>query len=278
MRYVFFGTTEFSITMLRCLAENGYRPELVIANPDRPSGRKKILTSPPTKVLAEQEDIPVFQPESFDADAVARLKQIGADFFLLADYGKILPPAILQLSRLGVIGVHVSLLPQYRGPSPMQSAILNGDTETGVTLYTLDEGIDTGPILVQEKFALYRQTFVELRKEGALRACRMLKNMLPKFLERKAELRSQNHSQATYTKKFTSENAFVDSKDLEEAESGAHPEKAETIDRKIRALNPEPGVWTHQKGKRVKLLEADLAGGKLVLKKIQVEGQKPREL
>lgn len=287
MRYAFFGTTDFSVTLFECLVRKGFRPDVVVANPDRPAGRKRILTPPPTKIAAEQERVAVFQPESLDAGAIERLRRIGADFFILADYGKILPPPLLGASRLGVIGVHASLLPRYRGPSPMQTVILNGDVETGVTLYILDEKVDEGPILAQEQFPLLRQTFLELRKESALRACEMLSVTLPRFVAQEIKPKPQDRARATYTKKFASEDAFIDPKNLEEAQRGQ--EAAIAIDRKIRALNPEPGAWTiagkwlmtygispGADRKRVKLLEAEIKNSELVLKKIQLEGKNPK--
>jgi methionyl-tRNA formyltransferase len=242
----------------------------------------------------------VFQPQALDADAVEHLTRVGADFFLLADYGKILPPAILHIPPLGIIGVHVSLLPCYRGPSPMQTAILNGDPETGVTLYLIDEKVDEGPMLVQEKIPLSRQTFRELREEGALRACTMLTAILPRFVAGEIEFQPQDHSQATYTKRFTTEDGFVPEVDLKAALDGSNPELARVIDRKIRALNPEPGVWTYANGlanpeaervrygagshmritgnKRVKLLGTEVVNGVLKLKLIQTEGKNPQRV
>lgn len=276
MHFVFLGTTEFSTTLLRCLLHHTYRPLLVVCNPDRPFGRKKILAPPPAKQVAIEAGIPVLQPEQLGQDAERELVSTHADFFILADYGKIIPPTVVRVPRLGIIGVHVSLLPKYRGPSPMQSAILEGEKETGVTLYLLDEKIDHGPVLTQAKLELHNQTFLELRLEAAGLACALLKETLPKLIAGSAVPKTQDESLATYTKKFTSEDAFVSSEDLERASRGEDWELANRISRKIRALNPEPGVWTIREGKRIKLLAATVEGNRLKLKTIQCEGEKPR--
>lgn len=278
MRFVFLGTTEFSATLLTCLLKRGFRPALVVCNPDRPFGRKKLITPPPSKRDALEASLPVFQPENLDHNAEIELANAEADFFVLADYGKIIPPAILRLPRLGIIGVHVSLLPKYRGPSPMQSAILNGEKETGVSLYLLDEKIDHGPLLAQTKFALDNRTFLELRGEGARLACELLTRILPEFAAGKITPQPQDETLATYTRRFTLDDGFVDPQRLQLASSGKNQEEAESILRKIRALNPEPGVWTTEAGKRVKLLEAEIQDSRLILKRIQIEGEKPKSL
>lgn len=274
-KFVFFGNTAFSLIVLNCLVNGGYLPTLIICNPDRPTGRKKLLTLSPVKKLALEINAPLYQPEFLNDDAVRVLSSQRYDFFVLADYGKIFPKNILQLPKLGTIGVHISLLPIYRGASPMQSAILNGDKETAATLYLLDEKLDHGPILAIQKFPLDQMTFLELRATSAALAGNLLIETIPKFLAGKIKPVPQDESMATYTKKFTVEDAFIEPKLLEKArsESGA---AAIEIYHKIRALNPEPGTWTTQNGKRIKLLEAWLENGKLKLTKIQVEGEKPK--
>ena len=278
MQYVFFGSSSFAAAILNYLISNGYTPAAVITNPDRPVGRKQIITPPPVKALIMEHEtwntnIKTLQPEKLDESVLVQIRYLKPDFGILADYGKIIPPALLKLSRLGIIGVHVSLLPKYRGASPMQTAILNGEPETGVTLYLMDEKIDTGPILAQEKIKLVGQNFLELRDEAAAVSCALLKETLPEFTLGRLTLQPQKHEQATYTKKFITQDAFVDAEDLVLAENGENKTAAETIECKIRALNPEPGVWTMKDGKRMKLLKAAVQNGRLVLEVIQVEGE-----
>ncbi len=285
INYVFFGTPEFSATILEKLTEAGFSPAAVVCNPDRPVGRKKIITAPPVKVLAEKHGIKVYQPESLEigncppeADPpLAEKLEIGnMDFGIVASYGKIIPKDIIQTFELGVIGVHPSLLPRHRGASPIQSAILSGDEVTGVTLYLLDEKMDHGPILASREFSIYNLQFLNLQEKLAELGAELLIETLPKFMKGEIKPQIQNEERATYTKKFKTEDGYVDLK----------KDDPTAIERKVRALNPEPGVWTlrpldetrgkQAQGKRMKILDAELKEGKLILKKIQFEGGKPQ--
>jgi methionyl-tRNA formyltransferase len=276
MKYIFLGTTEFSVGILKPLLDAGFPPALVVCNPDRPVGRKKVVTSPPVKPLAESASIPVLQPERIDADFVQAMSREGFDIGVLASYGKILPAGLLSAPRLGVIGVHVSLLPAFRGASPMQSVILSGDDVTGVTLYLMDEKVDHGPILASSEIPVARKNFIELQRESARVGADLLLKVLPEFAAGRIKPVPQEESAATFTKKFKTEDGFVDDADLRAAESG-DPDHTVRIDRMIRALNPEPGVWTLRKGKRLKLLQAEPEGEKLKLTRIQWEGKNPED-
>jgi len=281
MQYVFFGTPEFAAIILDKLIAAGFAPSAVVCNPDRPVGRKKVITAPPVKQLIARRKVQseILQPE--DLFTIRdKLLAIRPDVFVVAAYAKIIQKEILDIPRLGSIGVHPSLLPKYRGPSPIQAAIINGDAETGVTLYLLDEKVDHGPIISSVKCQVSSKENCEsLQKKLAELGGSLLVETLPKFLDGAIRPQPQNEAEATYTKKFTAEDGFVDQEDLREAASGSNPQKAAAIERKIRALNPEPGVWVADRnGKRTKLLEANIADGKLMLKKTQLEGKKPIEL
>jgi len=307
-KYVFFGSPEFSAIILDRLIRAGFPPLALVCNPDRPFGRKKTITPPPVKKLVEeigQPDIRIFQPEKIDSDFIVELKKIGADFYLVAAYSKILPGSVLEIPARGVIGVHPSLLPKYRGSTPIQSAILSGDEETGVTLYLMDEGMDHGSILKQQASGISRQDYLTLQKELAEIAGEMLIDFLPDFVDGKINPRPQDEAKATFTRKFENGDAYVSAEDLEKAETGDNKLALE-IWRKIRALNPEPGVWilrqaqddalrqdqgnalrqaqgkplrqTQGKLQRIKLLEAKIENGSLKLTKIQKEGGKPIEI
>jgi len=269
MTYLFFGTPEFAAIILEKLISAGFLPRAVVCNPDKPVGRKKIITPPPVKqLIAERkEQIVILQPEKLDSSLKFQVSSLNPDFFVVAAYSKILPKEILNIPKLGSIGVHPSLLPKYRGPTPIQTAILNGETETGVTLYLMDEKVDHGPILAKREleFPISNFQFPILLKKLAELGGDLLIETLPKFLRGEIKPLAQNETQATYTKKFTAEDGFVD---LEKDEPAL-------IERKIRAFNPEPGVWTIKNGKRMKILEAQIIDKRLVLKKIQVEGKKP---
>ncbi|MGC9603519.1 MAG: methionyl-tRNA formyltransferase [Minisyncoccia bacterium] len=265
MKYIFFGTPEFATIILEKLIGAGFAPAGVVCNPDRPVGRKKITTPPPTKLLAQKHGIPVLQPEKLNEP----LDTLGAAFAIVAAYAKIIPESVLKMFPKGIIGIHPSLLPRYRGATPIQSAMLAGEEETGVTLYLMDEKVDHGAILLSDKLRITdNDTYETLGRKLAELSAVLTLELLPKFLRGELKPMPQNESQATFTKKFNTDYARVD------------PEKDDpvTVERKIRALNPEPGVWTIENGKRVKLLKAELSGGKLILKTIQVEGKKPKDI
>lgn len=277
MKYIFFGTPDFSARLLAQLIEHGYMPEAVVCNPDRPTGRKKIITAPPTKIVALEKNIPIFQPEKLDAEFRATIHAFDADLFVVFAYNKILRQEVLAIPRLGTVGVHPSLLPEYRGPSPFQTAILDGKTETGVTLYFLDEGIDSGPIIATSEPVMItgKDNFSSLATKLTDAAATLLIKTLPKILAGTILPVTQNESQATYTKKFVTQDGFITPEDLVAAESG-DTKKANQVLRKINALNPEPGAWTVRNGKRIKLLEAEMGNGRLAMKTIQEEGGRPK--
>lgn len=283
MKYIFFGTPEFAAIILEKLIEAGFIPEAVICNPDKPAGRKKIITPPPVKQLLVEKfkdlKIKILQPEKLNLQTLQNDDTL-YDFFIVAAYAKIIPKEILGIPRLGTIGVHPSLLPKYRGASPIQSVILNGEAETGTTLYLIDEKVDHGPIFAQQKLEssiLNIQYSILSDKLAGLSANLLIEN-LPDIENKIKSAKMQNESLSTYTKKFTTEDAFVKPEDLEKAQTEGG-EIATEIKQKIRALNPEPGPWTLQqvqgKLKRMKLLEAELSNRKLKLIKIQIEGKNP---
>jgi methionyl-tRNA formyltransferase len=266
MKFVFFGTPDFAAIILEKLVKTGWPPVAVICNPDRPVGRKKVITPPPTKVIASKYGIKVYQPEKLEIENLK--KEIGEiDFAVVVAYAKIIPKNILEMPRLGFIAVHPSLLPKYRGSSPIQSVILNGEKETGVALFLADEKVDHGPILATSHLPIVvSDNYVTLNKKLAELGGDLLIKILPEYLENKITPLPQDESQATFTQKFITQDGYVD---LEK-------DKPEIIERKVRALNPEPGVWTIKDGKRMKILEAELiTDNKLKLKKIQFEGKKP---
>lgn len=308
MNYIFFGTPQFATIILERLINAGYIPSAVICNPDRPVGRKQIITPPPTKVLAEKYKINVLQPEKINNDLMTQLLNYQPDFFVVAAYAKIIPKEILAIPKLGSIGVHPSLLPKWRGASPIQAALLNNDKETGTTLFLLDEKMDHGPILAQREIPITNDNnYNTLSRKLAELGADLLIDFLKKLTQYcevqppheltsifgRLNLEKQDESQATYTKKFKTEDAYIEPMDLEKAlkEGG---EIAFQIFNKIRAFNPEPGVFTlspspvrstqgdpelveGSKGgpRRMKILEAELTPDKkLKLKKIQFEGGK----
>jgi methionyl-tRNA formyltransferase len=263
--FAFLGTPDFAAKVLTRLIDGGMSPAVVICNPDRPVGRKKILTPPPTKMIAEQMGIKVWQPEKLEL--AEWKKQVGEiDFAIVAAYAKIIKKEILDTAPKGFIGVHPSLLPKYRGASPIQSVLLAGEQETGVTLYMVDEKVDHGAILAQRTLAVADRNYEMLEPALAELGGDMLIETLPRFTRGEITPKVQDEAEATLTRKFKTEDGFVD---LEK-------DDARTILGKIRGLNPEPGAFTFREGKRVKLLEAEWEGSKLKITRIQVEGEKPK--
>jgi methionyl-tRNA formyltransferase len=290
-RFIFWGTPQFAAIILEKLIKVDVIPQAVVCNPDRPVGRKKIITPPPVKQRIMnyesgiRDKIKILQPVHLDQEFLNSLFKIhnSFDLFIIAAYGKIIPSKILDIPKLGAIGVHPSLLPKYRGATPIQTAILNGEKETGATLFLMDEKIDHGPILVQRELTMTNDdNYDTLSKKLAELGAGLLIQFLGSPTSQKLinnvkevelpniELQPQNETKATYAKKFKTEDGYVD----------LTKDDPVMIERKVRALNPEPGVWTLRQvqGKllRMKILEAEIKDENLILKKIQFEGKKPQ--
>ena len=282
MKFIFFGTPEFAAIILEKLIQAELMPEAVICNPDKPTGRKQIITPPPVKVLAQKYGLTIYQPKDKN-ELLEIIKKLQPDLAITAAFGMIFPKEILEIPKYGFINVHPSLLPKYRGPTPIQTAILNGDKETGVSLFLIDEEMDHGPILAKREleFPISNFQFPILSQKLAELGADLLIETLPKYINGEIKPQAQDESQATYTKKFSTQDAYIEPKDLEIAQEKGG-DKAIEIERKIRALNPEPGTFTLSlsKGglKRTKLLEAKIIDEKLKITKIQVEGKKPQNI
>lgn len=242
---VFFGTQEFAATILSgILAHPEFTVSLVITQPDKPVGRKQILTAPPVKQLAISHQLTVLQPESLKnftfPDNLPR-----PDFTIVAQYGKIIPPAILEWARFGTINTHTSLLPKYRGASPVQAALLNGDSETGLTIMLMDVGMDTGPILQQEKINIGpHDRAPEVEHKLAQIALPNLLTAIKGLAQGTLIPQPQTESLATTCGKLTREMGQV-----------LWHQSADTIYNQYRALYPWPGIWTIWNSRRLKLLD-----------------------
>jgi len=281
-RYAFFGSPEFAAIVLAKLIDAELPPTIIICNPDRPVGRKQIITAPAVKIEVRKKNlesrIEILQPEK-PSEVKDKLAALNLDFAVVAAYSQILRKDILAIPRLGIIGVHPSLLPKYRGATPIQSTILNGETETGVTLYKMGEGVDDGPILATSDNIQITsdETYETLHNKLAEIGGNLLVKIIPSFIAGIIRPQPQNNANATLTKKFETQDGFVDPVILRQAQDG-DLEKAKEINRRVRALNPEPGIWTVLNNKRTKILEVDVIDGRLKLKKIQADGGKPQEL
>jgi methionyl-tRNA formyltransferase len=274
MNIIFFGTSEFAGIILEKMIQVGLKPALVVTTPDKPAGRRQRFTPPPVKILADKYNLRVVQPESISNFQFLISNQIlnpndqntRPDLFVLAAYGKIVPKKILGVPKYGTLNVHPSLLPKHRGPSPVQTAILEGDTETGVTIMLMDEEIDHGPIIASTKYNLQdtRYAYEELHNKLADIGADLLIDTIPKWINEEIKAKEQNHGEATFTKKFSREDGRIDwNKD------------AEYIDRQVRAFSPWPGAFTMWKEKRIKILKAHVEQKKLVIDELQVEGKNP---
>jgi methionyl-tRNA formyltransferase len=294
MKFVFLGTPEIATPVLEALFNAGLIPAAVVTNPDKPQGRKQIITPPPVKQFVlerlaadatsttNRTAPKILQPEKLNENFLAEISALDPDIFIVAAYSKLIPKSILSVPRLGTIGAHPSLLPKYRGPSPIQTAILDGAPEVGMSLYLIDEKMDEGPIVAQRKLENYTPGTldnIQLSKKlfalGGEMLVEVINNSGSDF---KINAKPQDHSSATYTKKFSTEDAFVPEEELRTATSGEKLEAARNIHNKILAFTPEPGTWTIQNGKRTKLLASRIENGKLILTKIQEEGKTPRDV
>ena len=281
MRYVFFGTPRFAEIVLKGLLDAGMPPIALVTNPDRPAGRKQEITAPLTKQLIAKTNpaIPVLQAEKLGEEFVGTLRVMNPDLFIVAAYAQIIPQAVLDVPGLGTLGVHPSLLPKLRGSSPIQSAILASDSKTGTTIYAMDAKMDHGPIVEQREIPLdpLSTDYLTLEEQLATLGAEMLVAILPNAVQKMKSAKPQDENAATFTKKFATEDGYVDPDKFFAAQQD-NLEAAKQVVLKINALSPEPGVWTTQNGKRMKLLKAHLAEGGFKLDLVQFEGGKPQKL
>ncbi len=270
--FAFFGTDEFSVAVLERLARNGLTPSVVITAPNRPQGRGLVLMSPPATIWAEQHSIRVLQPERLDDDFGATLTAAQCPLFVVASYGSLLPKSILSIPAHGVLNVHPSLLPKYRGSSPLESAILADDKNTGVTIMCMDEKMDHGPIVAQQEISLpdWPPKRSELARMLAEAGGALLSEIIPHWISGKKTSVAQDETRATYTKKITKEDGLID---LTE-----NPYKNFL---KIRAFDGWPGTYffTEQKSKKVRVVikEARYENDLLRILRVVPEGKKEME-
>lgn len=247
MRVIYLGSPDYAALPLQALTVAGYEIVGVVTQPDRPAGRSKALTPPPVKVAAQQFGLHVLQPETLrDPAVVAELATLRPDVGVVAAYGEILRPKVLALPPLGYLNIHPSLLPRYRGPTPVPGAILAGDAVTGVSIMLLDRGMDSGPILAQERVPLVgderaSSLTTRLFELGA----QMLVDVLPAYASRQREPQPQDADQATITSLLKKEDGLIDWR-----------LPAMQIERATRAYDPWPGTYTTWQGQQFKVLTA----------------------
>ncbi len=247
MRVIFMGTPRFAVPPLRHLVIEGYPVVAVYTRPDRPAGRGRSPLPPPVKTAALEGGLPVFQPAGLKEPAVVdQIADLQPDFIVVAAYGQILPPAVLEIPRLGCINIHPSLLPRYRGASPVPAAILAGDDFTGVSIMLMDAGLDTGPLLAQAQLSLSpADTAGSLTEKLSRLAARLLPEILTRRARGEIIPRPQDEAKATFTRPIVKEEGELD---------WSRP--ALDISRRVRAFRPWPGAYTRWRGKRLEIVAA----------------------
>lgn len=241
-RLLFMGTPDFAVPSLRALVAAGFPVDAVITQPDRPRGRGHRLTPSPIKAAALELALPVWQPERLsDPGVLEAMRDLRPDAVAVVAFGQKIPPEVLQMPPLGCVNVHASLLPRFRGAAPIQRAILEGETETGVTTMLMDEGWDTGPILLQERVAVAPdETGGTLHDRLARIGAELLVETLRRLHAGRLTPTPQDDGLATRAPKLAADEQLIDWTDT-----------AERVERKVRALAPFPGAVTFHRGRRL---------------------------
>jgi methionyl-tRNA formyltransferase len=272
IKFAFFGSSRFSTIVLDELEHAGYIPNCIITIPDKPKGRKMLLAPTPVKEWAQKRNIRVYDPVKLDAELIEKLNS-PADgekcvIFIVASYGKIIPKTIIDMPKYKTLNIHPSLLPKYRGASPLEGAMLDDAKHTGVTIMRIDEEMDHGPIIEEEavdidEWPIYEKFEEMMAKIGG----RLLVKTMSSWIAGKIKEKEQNHDQASYTKKIIKEDGFID------LENDPYLNF-----RKIQAFHEWPQAYFLKKhnGKmiRIKITEASFQNGKLNIKKVIPEGKK----
>lgn len=247
MKIVYLGTPEFAVAPLKKIhSMDGFEVIAVVCNRDKPVGRKKILTPPPVKVVAEEFGIPVYQYDSIRKEGAEDMKRLAPDLMITCAFGQILSKEILDIPPLGTLNIHGSLLPLYRGASPVQTAILNGEKETGITVMRTDVGVDTGDMLLKIKTEIgEEETAGELFSRLSVIGAEAIEKALILVAEGKAVFTPQDNEKATVTKMIDKSQAFIDFTDT----------ATDTVN-KIRAFNPSPVCYTLLGGEPLKIYRA----------------------
>ena len=291
------GTPKFSVPVLESLIGHGNTIAGVVTRPDKPVGRGRRMEESPIKIYAKNHGYGVFQPKNFrSAQAVDQISQLNPDIFVIAAYGTILPQSLLDIPRYGAINLHPSLLPKYRGPSPVATAILNGELVTGISIMYLDSGIDTGPVLSQVEEPIRSEDTTEsLTTRLFAKGGDLLLTQISLIRNNKVSLTLQDSYEATMTKMFRKEDGVID-----------FQMSAENLERKVRAFYPWPGTYTFWGRQMLKIIDAErvttpnpksrpgtiikwteqsvtniavVTGSELLkLNKVQLAGKKPMEI
>jgi methionyl-tRNA formyltransferase len=244
---IFMGTPDFAVPSLHLLSQKGYDVALVVTQPDRPKGRGRKLVAPPVKVKAQELNLEVTQPSTLKSkeftDQIARIQP---DFLVVIAFGHILSEKILQLPKFGAINIHASLLPEYRGPAPIQWAIINGDSQTGITTMFMDKGMDTGNVLLTQKEPILTEdTAATLHDRLANSGADLLIRTLKGYAAHKLKPIVQDHSKATYAPLLKKQDGHIN-----------WQRPAQELEPFIRGMTPWPGAFTFHNETRLKIFKA----------------------
>jgi len=293
IKIIFMGTPEFGVVVLQKLLQKGYEPILVVTAPDSPLGRKSILTPSPVKTLARMHGLTIKQPFRV-IELKDEIKKINPDLIIIAAYGYFIPKEIHEIPKFGALNVHPSLLPKFRGPSPIQTAIMEGELVTGATIIKIDNEIDHGPIITKKAIEMPPKIYYkDLEEKLAELGAELLVETLPKWLTKELIPQPQDDTLTSFTKIIKKEDGKIDWANS----------TAQEIERKIRALQPWPSTYTYWERendkKTLKILEGEptsltegktpgfvysteenkiivlCKSGSLIVKKLQIEGRNP---
>ncbi len=249
MKLIFMGTPDFAVGALEAIIEAGHSVQLVVTQPDKAQGRSKELKPTPVKECALKHNLPIFQPERIKREeAVSVLRQYDADIYVVAAFGQILSKEILEIPKFGCINIHASLLPKYRGAAPIQWAVIDGEEKTGITIQQMNEGIDTGDILLQKEYYLTKEEtgeslFDRLCDLGA----EAIVEVLPKLERGEIVPVQQNEAESTHAKMLSKAMGNID-----------FSKEATAIERLVRGLNSWPSAYTIYKGKTMKIWASEV--------------------
>ncbi len=248
MKVVYMGTPDFAVGPLEAIIKAGHQVSAVVTQPDKQKGRGREVQMSPVKKCALQYGIPVLQPVKIrEEEAIKELSSYPADIFVVAAFGQILPKKVLNMPKFGCINIHASLLPKYRGAAPISWVIINGETETGVTVMQMDEGLDTGDMLLKEKVIIEAKDTGESLHDKLMEAgARLIVEALPKIERGELKPEKQDESLASHVGKISKSLGLVD-----------WEKDAASLERLVRGLNPWPSAYTLYKGKTLKIWEAD---------------------
>lgn len=264
VEFIFFGTPYVASDTLDILFSRGFVPTLIVTSPDRPSGRGMKMTSSPVKVWAEEHNIPLLQPEKIDGAFYASLSPFASPLAIVVAYGKILPQELIESFSLGVLNIHYSLLPKYRGASPVEAALLHGDTETGIAIQKMVYELDAGDIVRMDSVSILPDdTTATLRARLIRIGADVLADVLPDYVAGKILPVPQDHSQKSKCGKTKKENGDITDETSDQVKWN-----------KYRAFSEWPRTYFFKDGKRIIISDAAFENGKFVIKKVIPEGKK----